>query len=206
MKDLKKDVIHFLKKKTEKDLFVSAKPEDLAYFFPKKDRSSDVFQDLRQTISQILPQIALTEHIPEDSYAKKISRSWENNWMQASVLIVSFENQKSSVDFLKNLSEAINQLLVPATWIDGTSIEKEKKWELILESSSLKFMILPPLEIWKKTSLIKWYRENSHTEKSFLNNVPIFLMNNISSYLKNPQEKRLLWNTLNSLLSTSTLL
>jgi len=200
-----KDAIEYLKQQT--DPSVLATPEEQAYFSPKKEMSTfkmDPMTDIRQLVTKVLPDVPLAMAIPDDAQAKKRADYWKENHLAAKVIVVSFGETGPALQFLHNVTKAIDSLLAPAHLIDGSKIEKEKGWEMVLNSPTLQLVIAPPLMNWKMASIARLYRENPSSNTHFLQNTPLIFFHPVSSYLKNPDLKRELWKNLTSLLSTST--
>jgi hypothetical protein len=158
--------------------------------------------DMRQLIQKIFPDLSLRETIPDDALAKRMSRLWEETYLSAQVVIIAFEEVGIGMEFLKNVTSAIDKLLLPAQLIEGSMLEKEQGWDLLLSSSSLKIIICSPWSSWKTTSLAKHYLQNGATGKQFLGKHRLLFLEPSLIYLKHPDRKRELWKILNMHLSS----
>jgi len=190
---------------------ILATPEEVAYFSPQKKqlppkekKSIEIDTEMKQMVAKILPEVTLTTSIPDDAAAKKIAHLYKEPHLTAKVLVLSFGETGPALNFLQNVTKAIDSLLAPAKLIEMRKIERENSWDLTLSSSSLQLILAPPFQEWKSISLSRFYRENPSSKSHFLKDIPLALMQPTESYLKNPDLKRELWKMLSSLLSTST--
>jgi hypothetical protein len=189
---------------------VLATPEEAAYFAPQKKqtppakKTPDIDAEMKQMVAQALPEVNLNSSIPDDAAAKKMAHLYKEQHLTAKVLVLSFGETGPALNFLQNVTKAIDSLLAPAKLIEMRKIERENSWEITLSSSTLKLILAPPFQAWKSISLARFYRENPSTKSHFLKETPLLLMQSPEAYLKNPDLKRELWKMLSTLLSTST--
>lgn len=158
--------------------------------------------DMRQLIQKIFPDWALRETIPDDTIAKRMSRLWEETYLSAHVVIIAFGEVGPGMEFLKHVTAAVNTLLAPAQLIEGSILEKERGWDLLLSSPTLKTVVCSPWSSWKTTSLAKHYLQNGTTQEQFLGKHRLLLLEPSLIYLKHPERKRELWKTLSTHLSS----
>jgi hypothetical protein len=159
---------------------------------------------MKQMVAKILPEVALTSSIPDDAAAKKMAHLYKEHHLNAKVLVFSLGETGPTLNFLQNVTKAIDSLLVPAKLVEMRKIERENSWELTLSSPTLQLILAPPFQDWKTISLARFYRENPASKSHFLKETPVLLMQPAHAYLKNPDHKRDLWKIVSSLLSTST--
>ncbi|HEY5236154.1 MAG TPA: hypothetical protein VIJ14_08255 [Rhabdochlamydiaceae bacterium] len=190
---------------------VLATPEEAAYFSPQKKqlpakekKQLEIDTEMKQMVTKVLPEVALTSGIPDDAAAKKMAHLYKEQHLTAKVLILSFGETGPALSFLQNVTKAIDSLLVPAKLIEMRKIERENSWELTLSSPTLQLILAPPFQAWKSISLARFYRENPSSKSHFLKETPLLMMQPLDAYLKNPDLKRELWKMLSTLLSTST--
>jgi hypothetical protein len=190
---------------------VLATPEEAAYFSPQKKplppkekKSIEMDTEMKQMVTKILPEVALSSGIPSDAAAKKMAHLYKEQHLTAKVLVLSFGETGPALSFLQNVTKAIDSLLVPAKLIEMRKIERENSWELTLNSPTLQLILAPPFQAWKSLSLARFYRENPSSKSHFLKETPLLMMQPIEAYLKNPDLKRELWKMLSTLLSLST--
>lgn len=154
--------------------------------------------EMRQIVEKTFPDFTLRETIPDDSHAKKMSRLWEETYLTAQIVVITFGEVGPGLEFLKNVTHAIDQLVAPAQLIEGSLLEKEQGWELLLNSPSLKAALCSPWSSWKSTSLSKHYKQNGSTQEQFLGRHKLFLLEPSLVYLKNPDRKRKLWQLIST--------
>lgn len=156
---------------------------------------------LKETIQQIAPHIRLLEDLPCDAEAKMLASEWKEQEFIHEITLLSFTDNEKERLFLNHLTIAINSCLKPARMIDGRRLEKENKWNLLLDNSKLRYVIAPPVVFSSFPSLMTFYKELPATEERLLGDKPLFLLSPITSYFQNPSLKISLWQTLSTLLS-----
>lgn len=211
MDQLIKQAIALLKEESQTQDSVLATPEEVSYFKPEKKapiskekKSMSMDAEMKQMVAKILPEVALTSSIPDDADAKKMAHLYLEQHLSAKIVILSLGETGPALNFLQNVTKAIDSLLGAAKLIEMRKIEREKSWDLTLSSPSLHLILTPPFEAWKSLSISRFYRENPSSKSHFLKEIPLLMMHSVEAYLKNPDLKRQLWKTLSSLLSTST--
>jgi hypothetical protein len=204
------ETIALLKEESLTQDSVLATPEEAAYFSPQKKqiapkekKLSEIDAEMKLMVSKFLPEVALTSHIPDDATAKKMAHLYKEQHLTAKVLVLSFGETGPALNFLQNVTKAIDSLLVPAKLIEMRKIERENSWELTLSSPTLQLILAPPFQAWKSISLSRFYRENPSSKSHFLKDTPLLMMQLTEAYLKNPELKRELWKMLSMLLSMS---
>ncbi len=203
--------IALLKEESLSQGSILATPEEAAYFSPQKKqlppkekKSIELDTEMKQMVTKILPEVALSSGIPDDAAAKKMAHLYKEQHMTAKVLVLSFGETGPALSFLQNVTKAIDSLLAPAKLIEMRKIERENSWEMTLSSPTLQLILAPPFQAWKSISLARFYRENPSSKSHFLKETPLALLQPLDAYLKNPDLKRELWKMLSSLLSMST--
>jgi hypothetical protein len=166
---------------------------------PKIEKNN--WGDIRQIVEKTFPHFALRETIPDDAHAKKMSRLWEETYLSAQIVVIAFGEVGPGLNFLKNVTQAIHTLIAPAQLIEGATFEKEKGWDFLLNSPTLKYVISSPWSSWKSTSLNAHYRQNGSTQEQFLGSQKLLLLEPSFIYLKNPEQKRKLWQLISTQLS-----
>ena len=114
----------------------------------------------------------------------------------ADVTILSFRESPQQLLFLKNLTQALDILYIPTKIISAIEIEKENQWSFFLSQEELKLIIASDYSIWGLPNLIKYYKEIPVKHKHFLQDTPLFLLPDLSLYLKEPLLKKSLWASL----------
>ncbi|MGR3973401.1 MAG: hypothetical protein QRY72_02340 [Candidatus Rhabdochlamydia sp.] len=169
----------------------------------KHSSSSLNDKELKTLLEKILPHITLRDNTPHDAVAKKMENLWNEAYLQSNVVILFFDEKKEEISFLKNVCSAIHSLIMPASLVSAKELEQENGFELLLKNSALEWVICPPLQQWKTTPLAHYYRQNSATQEQFLDKKSLFLLDPLDSYLHHPQQKKILWKSLNTHLLSS---
>lgn len=148
-------------------------------------------------LSQTLfPEWVLSKTIPNDIVAQKNKNAWLKSQEICPVMILSFYDNEQQQIFLKNIAQAISLRLAPAQVVSAAQIEKENKWENILNSSQLRLVIAGDYGLYLHPKLMHFYKEIPQQGKHFLNQTPLLLLSDLSLYLKEPQLKPLLWRAI----------
>ena len=182
---------------------VEKKPE------PKKETTLELHPPMRLTqteshrmkavLNSIAPELFLHEAPLPDDKAKRIKNAWNEKSLVPEIPILFQGTHYRS--FLENLAKAISLTFAPSRVIEMTSFEKEKKWDIFLESPKLKFILCPDHLIFSSKELLPFYKENPGQKTRFLGNIPLLLLPDLSLYFKDPYLKRSLWNVLCQTLS-----
>ncbi len=157
---------------------------------------SDSFDDLRHLFSKIAAGIRIIDEIPSDAPAKQISERWKTRNQAAPISLLVYQEPPEHFRLLENLAIALNIIFGNAHVIQCAQIEKEKQWEAFLSAPEIKYVIVCDAALWQLPNLLQFYREvPSHSER-FLHKTPVFLLPDLSLYLKDPLLKRSLWKAL----------
>lgn len=156
----------------------------------------DPFLDVRKVWGKIQPNVPILEEAPSDEIAKKIAERWKTKNAVAEISILSYHEPPVQKALLEEIAKAINILLAPAQIVQAEPIEKEKQWETFLSTKSLKLMVACDYTLWQLGNLMQHYRENPSQKTRKLGSIPIFLLPDLSLYLKDPLLKRSLWKAL----------
>jgi hypothetical protein len=153
-------------------------------------------RDFWKLFSTLFPELTLCESVPHDGFAKKLKNAWLNDQVIPPVIILSFQDGEKQLTFLKNLAQAISLRLAPARVLSASKLEKEKGWENILKTPTLRLVIASDYGLYLQPGLMHFYREIPKQGKHFLNHIPLLLLSDISLYLKEPQLKSLMWRAI----------
>ena len=156
----------------------------------------DRFEDVKMHVRKVLPEIPYIQDIPTDQQAKIIAENWKyHSQISPFIILYNSKNQKEKT-FLENLAKALSVYFVPTKVIFANEIEKENRWEVILDPSVLKFIIAPDDQIWDLPHMMSHYSENTAKSLVFLDEVPLFLIRNLSMYFQDPTLKSSLWKAI----------
>jgi hypothetical protein len=162
----------------------------------------DSMEEMKRLIEKAAPQLQIKNAILDDSEAKKLANLWQEQLTSLTVGVLAYKETGKSLELLHNLAHAITLHLAPAKVIEMHRFEKEKKWDLFFSSSALKLVLVPDIQLWRTLELAKHYKQNANTSVISLGNARVATLLPIPSYLANPKEKRLLWNSIVSHLSS----
>jgi hypothetical protein len=150
--------------------------------------------------SKIAPEMALLKEIPDDLIAKKMAQRWKTKNQIAPITLLSFLEPEPHQKLLKELIKALDVYFGPAKIVQAEKIEKEKQWETFLSSEELKLIIVCDYTLWQLNHLMPFYKEVPNVGARTLGKVPLFLLPDLSLYLKDPLLKRSLWKGLQCIL------
>lgn len=160
------------------------------------------FNDLKKIIAERYPNQPLKDKLPCDAHAKAIKDEWQKEILIPSVLILSFTDLPQHLDFLNSLAMAIGKQLAPASVFSADRLENDKGWESILSKDSLRLIIASGHSLNSNKELMKHHREAPKEAKHYLGKIPLFLLADISVYIKNPRLKIPLWADLKKTLGS----
>jgi len=166
----------------------------------QKDTGSRKSQ-FRSILQKIAPELAILDSIPDDATAKQIATRWKTKNQSAPISILSSGELSEHKDLLAEIAAALDVYFGPARFIEADPIEKEKQWKMFLSVGSLKMIVVCDSTLWQLHDLRQFYKETPATGVRMLGDVPIFLLPDLSLYLKDPLLKRSLWKALCSKLS-----
>lgn len=163
---------------------------------PLDSSISPTLPSLKSLFAKIAPELPLLEKIPSDAFAKKIAARWKTKNQIAPISILSLNEPSQQKALLHEIAQALDIYFGPAKIISAESIERDKEWDAFLTSTELKFVIACDYTLWQLSSLMPFYRENTSNGTRTLKQVPLFLLPDLSLYLKDPLLKRSLWKAL----------
>lgn len=146
--------------------------------------------------SKIAPEIALLKEIPDDAIAKKIALRWKTKNQTAPLTLLTFSEPEPHQKFLENMTKALDVCFGSARLVQAETIEKEKQWEAFLGAEGLKLIIVCDYTLWQLNGLMQFYKEIPNQASRTLGKIPLFLLPDLSLYLKDPLLKRSLWKAL----------
>lgn len=174
-------------------------------FIPEPPTSPAEAVDVSE-IRKILQQntsFRLIDTIPSDAEAKKKARLWEQEQL-VQVLIICINESRNTHSFLENVRYAIEVYGLNTKLVTGKEIEKHKKWESLLASKSLRLVIASGGDIETSSELRRLYQEKTHFSGGTLGKVPLFLLAEPATYMKDPHLKEILWKSIKEQLVSSS--
>lgn len=166
---------------------------------PKEGPSTDFSEEIKKQLQKLLPHVTVVRDVPSDDEATLISESWKQPTKYASVLIFSFSESPETEKFLFNVKKAIEAHFCSCAIIDTKTWEDKKEWDAFFTIHNPKLIISSP-EVFKTKQLLTYYKENVSSKERFLHSHPFMLLLSLSTYIKQPEQKKVLWNSLCNLL------
>jgi len=143
---------------------------------------------------KIAPDLLILSEIPTDAIAKNIAARWKTKNLSAPITILFIQEVAEHKTFLEQIAIALDVHFVPAKLVHAEPLEKEGKWETFLSNDLLKLLIICDYTLWQMPKLLKLYKETKVAR--FLGDKTLFLLPDLSLYLKDPLLKRSLWKAL----------
>jgi hypothetical protein len=193
-------------KKEEVKVIVPPKPPEEIKAKPKEPEKilpppppvppSPPTSSLSTLLSVVAPELAILKGIPSDLIARKISERWKTKNQTAPISVLLFQEPPEQRALLEQIGKALDVYFGPARVVQAEGIEKEKQWEAFLSVADLKMVIVCDYTLWQLNNLMHFYKETPAQATRTLGNVPLFLLPDLSLYLKDPLLKRSLWKAL----------
>jgi hypothetical protein len=156
--------------------------------------------DWKKIIHERFPNLELFDEPPNDELAKRINSAWQQPKTIPSVIILAFQETPKERAFLQNIAAAIQARYAQASVMSVQEIENEFGWDSTLQSKNLHLIIANTHGLNGVPSLMQHYREVQKHAKFYLSKVPLYLLSDISLYLKEPKLKPALWQEITALL------
>ena len=154
------------------------------------------FTTVRNILSIVAPELNIVEDIPNDDIALKISERWKTKNQSAPISVLMYQEPSEQRKLLEQITQAIDVYFGPAKIVHAEKIEKDKQWGAFLSVEDLKIVIVCDYTLWQLNHLLEYYKEVPATQSRVLGKVPLFLLPDLSLYLKDSGLKRSLWNAL----------
>ena len=160
---------------------------------------------LRSILMKVAPMLQILDDVPNDLLAKKMATRWKTKNQIAPITVLGFQELPEQRELLAEIAKALDVCFGPARLVEAGAIEAEKQWETFLSAAELKLVIVCDSTLWQLPNLRSFYREIPASGKRLLREKPLFLLPDLSLYLKDAELKRSLWKALcRSLPSSST--
>lgn len=164
---------------------------------PEKPRHlAASLSSVRTLLVKIAPELAILDEIPSDSIARKIANRWKTKNQSAPISVLSGGELPQHKAFLEEIAAALDVYFGPARIVQAEPIEKEKQWESFLSVEGLKLILICDSTLWQLHQLRQFYKETPTQGTRMLGKAPLFLLPDLSLYLKDPILKRSLWKAL----------
>lgn len=152
-------------------------------------------QEFAALLTVHAPHCSLRSEIPNDSAAKAIKEQWKIRQQMPAVVILSFDDGKEGLEFLKSVADAITARFAPARVFPALRIEQENKWDSLFQAPELRLIIAEPQALQKIPTLLKYHQESGESPNKKLNQIP-FIPIDALSYPLDPHQKRQLWRSI----------
>lgn len=172
--------------------------------FPLDSPPVDPFDDLRNTLQQLFPNLHLYAAPPNDHAAKQIATQWMKSLDITDVLILSFHESPKEREFLENVAKAIEQVFVPAQVFSVPHAEKDVDWNTIFDASKVRLILANEKELHENSQLMQLHTKGPKGSCQFLAKIPLLILADLSLYLKDPPLKAALWQAIHTFFEQSS--
>jgi hypothetical protein len=187
VKPIKQDIINQEPKKEEAQAsFIQLEP------LPKC--SEDFFNDLKKSMHTLFPSFPIIDETLNDAKAHLIKDKWKSNQILTYAVIISFQESALEMEFLHAIATALTIYGTTATVISAVKYEK-KGWDDLFNNPTIKFIIAKQ-QFVQNSKLKNYYKESAKNGFSFLKEIPLFQLADLSVYFKEQNLKALLWKSL----------
>lgn len=152
------------------------------------------FSKWKAIFSKIAPDLPVLSEMPQDWVAKKIATRWKTKNLSAPITILSYQELPEQKTLLEQITLALDVHFGPAKLVSAEPLEKEGQWDTFLSVEELKVIITCDYTLWQMPGLLKYYKENAGGRH--IGEKELFLLPDLSLYLKDPLLKRSLWKAL----------
>ncbi|NDD59067.1 MAG: hypothetical protein EBZ47_07465, partial [Chlamydiae bacterium] len=108
---------------------------------PPIHTNASSLQDLWTLLPKITPSLKLLEKIPSDAKAQKIKNRWKNPFQIPEIPLLSLNHP--ALNFLKDVSQAIDKHFFSSTVLDIALFEEKNTWDQFFQSPQLKVIVIP---------------------------------------------------------------
>jgi hypothetical protein len=159
-------------------------------------------EDVRKIVQRAAPELPILNEIPSDASAKKQASRWKTKNLSAPISILSLSEPPQQRALLEQIAKAIEVHFGAVRIVSAETIEKEKQWDAFLSVPELKLVIACDYTLWQLSDLMRFFKETPANGERMLKTAPLFLLPDLSLYLKDPLLKRSLWKALCQKLSS----
>lgn len=152
--------------------------------------------ELKKIFLEKFPGVSWLETPLPDLPAQEQSRT-----TSAEIVILVYKETGKSLQFLQNFANAIQTSFGKAEIVSAAKIERLNAWEDFLNSNPLRLIVTSYAGAQSLPGLMKHFRESPKQGHLFFGKIHAVPLTDINLYLREPQLKRPLWQSIQSLLS-----
>ena len=152
--------------------------------------------EMRALLRKVAPEVPLLEEAPSDAVAKRVGARWKARKEGGRVVVFFYQEPDEHRLLLEKITHAIDIYFGPARLVSAEAIEKKGEWEALLSLPELELALVCDSTLWQLPKLRGMYKELPREHKRLLGEKPLFLLPDLSLYLKDPLLKRSLWKAI----------
>lgn len=144
-------------------------------------------------LAKVAPHLFIHKGPPKDDKAKKIKTLFLQKNHLPKIPLFYTKQLEAHRPFLENIAKAVDYLTGSCRLVDIEPIEQQNQWKEIFAASPFSLIIAPDITIFGFYHLITHFKEIPALGQKRLSNVPVFLLPDLTLYLKDHNLKRSLW-------------
>jgi len=148
----------------------------------------------KTVMSKAAPELHILTEVPSDAMALKIASRWKTKNLSAPITLLSYQEIPEQKALLEQITLALDVHFCPTKLVSAETIEKEQQWETFLSVDELRLIITCDYTLWQMPGLLKFYKDSPSRRQ--IGEKDLFLLPDLSLYLKDPLLKRSLWKAL----------
>ncbi|NGX63234.1 MAG: hypothetical protein KR126chlam6_00642 [Candidatus Anoxychlamydiales bacterium] len=164
-----------------------------------RDKKPKIFEDdlsdIKKTIQKVFPNINIVSSL-DDKIAKQKAKKYKLKNIAAPITILAYKENEKHYRFLEKIAIAMHVYFYPTKVVSEYLLEKEKSGNDFLSDSDIFLIIASDYTIFELPNLRTYYKENPIKGEKHLKNKALFLLPDISLYLKEPTLKTSLFKAL----------
>lgn len=167
-------------------------PEKKPFIKPIAKPLIDEFLDVKQDLKE-LGLVEILEEIPSDDLAKQKQKAYllQNTFEKVTVIRSNETGKKER--FLEDISWAISR--------EGLSAKLstyQDSWDLLsqIKKADTKLFILSKEALFASKNLLVHFKELPEQNQTFLADIPLIVLPDLSNYFQNPSKKKELWSAI----------
>lgn len=156
-----------------------------------KERSHLPVESCKTMLKRLFPGIAFRENPPADTLVGAVNNSSFQKALAAKVLFLIAKEDP----FAESVQKAISIYHTPCTLFSICLCETEEETLFLLKNMRAD-LVIAPSDLIQTKNFLPLLRQLPATSEHFLGASPLMIIKPIASYHSNPNQKRLLWQTL----------
>lgn len=148
---------------------------------------------LKELFRKSVPHIPILDAPPDDTRAKNLKNAWKALSQASPISILLLGEPKEHQELLQAIGETLDVYFQGAKTVQAQPLEEKNQWNSFLDSPSLRWILMCDASLRQLPNLRAFYREIPSQQARYVKQIPLFLLPDLSLYLKDPALKKSLW-------------